>query len=279
MEGPYGSFAHRGLPGRKQLWLAGGIGVTQFLSMARSLRYANEPAVDFYYCVEHPEDAHFLDELHAVAARRPDFRVFLVPRDEAGFLTAERLSHDSGDLTAREILICGPPPMIDSLRSQLLARGVPGDRIHAEEFGFAKLGASEKADARDAPTRRAPPPLRRWPAVLTFAALLLAVGVVVGNHTISGDGASVRDERGTPVGSVSAGKSVFASAGCGDCHALAAAGSTGNVGPDLDEAKPDAARVRTVVSGGVGAMPSFEDQLSGREIQDVAAFVSESVGK
>jgi predicted ferric reductase len=108
VEGPYGSFSHRGLPGREQIWLAGGIGVTPFLSMARSLRYANEPAVDFYYCVEHADQAHFLDELREVAARRNDFRVSLVPRDEAGFVTAERLARESGELATREILICGP---------------------------------------------------------------------------------------------------------------------------------------------------------------------------
>jgi predicted ferric reductase/mono/diheme cytochrome c family protein len=279
VEGPYGSFSHRDLPRRKQLWLAGGIGVTPFLSMARSLRYANEPAVDFYYCVEHADEAHFLDELHAVAARRDDFRVFLVPRDQVGFMTAERLAEESGDLAAREILICGPPAMIDNLRAQLIAHGVPGDRIHAEEFGFAKVGGSDGSGSRRAPGRREPPPLRRWPALLGFAALLLAVGVVVGNHTISSDGGSAGAQGRTPAGSVSAGKSVFASAGCGDCHALAAAGSTGSLGPDLDEAKPDEARVGAVVSDGAGAMPSFEDQLTAREIGDVAAFVSEAAGK
>jgi predicted ferric reductase len=85
VEGPCGSFSHRGLPGREQIWLAGGIGVTPFLSMARSLRYANEPAVDFYYCVESAEEAHFLDEFREVAARRGDFRVFLEARNEVGF--------------------------------------------------------------------------------------------------------------------------------------------------------------------------------------------------
>jgi predicted ferric reductase/mono/diheme cytochrome c family protein len=278
VEGPYGSFSHHGLPGREQLWLAGGIGVTPFLSMARSLRFANEPAVDFYYCVEHAEEAHFLDELRELASRREDFRVALVPRDQAGFLTAERLAGETGNLAEREILICGPPAMIDSLRSQLTAHGVPRERIHAEEFGFAKLGAAQ-AEARSAPERPTPRPLRRWPGVVTAAALLLVVGVVVGNRVVSSDGAESAPERATPVGSVSAGKSVFVSAGCGDCHVLAAAGSTGRVGPDLDEAKPDAARVRTVVTDGVGAMPSFEGELTGREIGDVAAFVSESAGR
>jgi predicted ferric reductase/mono/diheme cytochrome c family protein len=277
VEGPYGSFSHRDLPGREQIWLAGGIGVTPFLSMARSLRYANEPAVDFYYCVEHAEEAHFLDELRAVAARRKDFRVFLLARDEVGFVTAEQLANESGELTTREILICGPPAMIESLRSQLTAHGVPGERIHAEEFGFAKLGSSEGPGARDAPGRQAPPPLRRWPAVLTSVALVLAVGVVIGSQLIPRGG----DDSPPPAASsnVSAGKAVFTSAGCGDCHTLEAAGSSGGIGPDLDQTKPDAARVRALVTDGAGAMPSFADELTSRQIADVAAFVSQSARK
>jgi predicted ferric reductase/cytochrome c553 len=279
VEGPYGSFSHRGLPERRQLWLAGGIGVTPFLSMARSLRYANEPAVDFYYCVERAREAQFLDEFRDIAARRGDFRVFLVARDEVGFLTAERLARESGDLAEREILICGPPSMIESLRSQLLSHGVPGDRIHAEEFGFARVGASD-GGPRPGPVRQAPRRPRRWPAVAVSSVLLLAVGVVIGNETISGGGGdSAQPERGVATGSVFAGKSVFASAGCGDCHALDAAGSSGSVGPDLDESKPDAARVRHVVTDGAGAMPSFEDELTNRQIRDVAAFVAASGGR
>jgi predicted ferric reductase/mono/diheme cytochrome c family protein len=273
VEGPYGSFSHRGLPGRRQIWLAGGIGVTPFLSMARSLLYANEPAVDFYYCVERAEEAHFLDEFRAIAARREDFRVSVMARDEVGLLTAERLASEYGDVAEREILICGPPAMIESLRSQLLAHGVAGDRIHAEEFGFAKLGAGARAGPE--PRRQAPRRPRRWPGIAAAAALLLAVGAVVGNETISRDGG---DSEGTAqvTGPVSAGKSVFAAADCGECHALEAAGSRGSVGPDLDESKPDAARVRDVVTDGAGAMPSFGDQLTDRQIRDVATFVAES---
>jgi predicted ferric reductase/mono/diheme cytochrome c family protein len=277
VEGPYGAFSHRGLPGSTQLWLAGGIGVTPFLSMARSLRYANEPAVDFYYCVERAEEAHFLDELGAIAARRGDFRVTVMARDEVGLLTAERLAREHGDLAEREILICGPPAMIESLRSQLLAHGVPGDRIHAEEFGFAKLGESGARPVTE-PVRQAPRRPRRWPGVAAAAALLLAAGAVVANETISrGGGDSAGLERVT--GSVSAGQSVFVSADCGDCHALDAAGSSGSAGPDLDDSKPDAARVRDLVTEGAGAMPSFKDQLTAPQIRDVAAFVAASAGR
>ncbi len=73
-----------------------------------------------------------------------------------------------------------------------------------------------------------------------------------------------------------AGKQVFASAGCGGCHTLKAAGSNGAVGPNLDQLKPDAARVAHQVEVGGGPMPSFKATLSPKQIQDVAAFVATS---
>jgi mono/diheme cytochrome c family protein len=76
-----------------------------------------------------------------------------------------------------------------------------------------------------------------------------------------------------PEGDPEAGAEVFASAGCGGCHVLADAGSTGAVGPNLDEAKPDLARAIQRVTEGAGAMPSFKDQLTEQQIADVAAYV------
>jgi mono/diheme cytochrome c family protein len=72
------------------------------------------------------------------------------------------------------------------------------------------------------------------------------------------------------------GAKVFASAGCGGCHTLVAAGSKGTVGPNLDQLRPDTQTVaRQVRNGGVG-MPSFAKKLSKAEISQVAAFVSAS---
>ena len=77
---------------------------------------------------------------------------------------------------------------------------------------------------------------------------------------------------------VAEGKKVFESAGCTGCHTLADAGATGSVGPNLDEAKPDAARVTDRVTNGQGAMPAFKGQLSDDEIAAVAAYVSSVAG-
>jgi len=80
-------------------------------------------------------------------------------------------------------------------------------------------------------------------------------------------------ESGGVEGDAAAGEAVFASAGCGGCHTLEAAGSSGEVGPNLDEAKPDHALVVDRVTNGSGVMPAFEGQLDDKQIQDVAAFV------
>jgi glucose dehydrogenase len=79
--------------------------------------------------------------------------------------------------------------------------------------------------------------------------------------------------------SVKAGMKVFDTAGCATCHTLAAAGSTGTVGPNLDQLKPSDAAVVTQVTNGGGGMPAFGSTLSKSQIQSVALFVSSVAGK
>ncbi len=80
-------------------------------------------------------------------------------------------------------------------------------------------------------------------------------------------------------GNAAAGKEVFATAGCASCHTLADAGAHGTVGPNLDKAKPNAARVTQRVTNGKGVMPPFKGQLDQTQIADVAAYVSSVAGK
>ncbi len=79
---------------------------------------------------------------------------------------------------------------------------------------------------------------------------------------------------GAGTGDAANGKAIFASAGCGGCHAFSAAGSSGSVGPNLDDLAPSFDTVVHQVTNGGGVMPAFKDQLSEQEILDVAAFVS-----
>ena len=68
---------------------------------------------------------------------------------------------------------------------------------------------------------------------------------------------------------------------CGSCHVLKAAGSTGNIGPNLDDLKPLEEQVRGVVTEGLGVMPAFGEEgiLSKEEIDIVSFYVANSSGK
>ena len=95
-------------------------------------------------------------------------------------------------------------------------------------------------------------------------------------ETETGETETGETETGETAGDAAAGEAVFASAGCGGCHTLEAAGSSGNVGPNLDESQPDAELVEQRVRNGAGAMPAFEGQLDDEEIANITAYVVES---
>jgi mono/diheme cytochrome c family protein len=84
-----------------------------------------------------------------------------------------------------------------------------------------------------------------------------------------GGGGGGGDVEGDPA----AGKDVYASAGCGSCHVLADAGSTGTIGPSLDDSSIDFAGAVEQVTNGGGGMPPFSGELSEEEIANVAAYV------
>ena len=77
-----------------------------------------------------------------------------------------------------------------------------------------------------------------------------------------------------------AGKAIFTGAsGCTGCHTLADAGSSGTVGPNLDDAKPSFELAYDRVTNGQGGMPSFKTSLTDQQRADVAAYVSSVAGK
>lgn len=81
-----------------------------------------------------------------------------------------------------------------------------------------------------------------------------------------------------PPGGPADGKAIFASAGCSSCHTLAAAGASGTVGPNLDDAKPSKELALDRITNGLGGMPAFKGQLSEAQIEAVATFVADNAG-
>ena len=71
------------------------------------------------------------------------------------------------------------------------------------------------------------------------------------------------------------GKIIFLEQGnCSACHALVDAGSAANIGPNLNQIKPDINRVIVTVTNGIGVMPAYQGELTPEEIEAVAHYVS-----
>jgi predicted ferric reductase len=138
VEGPYGAFSYRNIGNPKQVWIAGGIGVTPFLSMARSLT-EDQYEIDFYYAMETGEENYFIEDFYALGDQNPRVRTVPIRKDQLGFMTADDVEGVSRNLPEKDILICGPPPMMHALKTQFVSKGVPEDQIHFEEFGFANV--------------------------------------------------------------------------------------------------------------------------------------------
>jgi mono/diheme cytochrome c family protein len=127
-------------------------------------------------------------------------------------------------------------------------------------------------------------------AALLVAVVLLAAGCLDGEQTTATPDNVVGTVPTTTTGGnenlpgqnlkgdAAAGKSVFASQGCGSCHTLKDAGSTGTIGPNLDDAKPSFDLVVERVTLGKSPMPSFKGKLTNQQIADVAEYVSSVAG-
>jgi mono/diheme cytochrome c family protein len=118
---------------------------------------------------------------------------------------------------------------------------------------------------------------RALAVVMWVAAAVVVVALLAGPQLI---GARKQTSAAAAPKNAPSGKAVFASAGCGRCHTLAAAGASGQVGPNLDELKPNAKFVETTIkngkSDGNGQMPA--GIYSGQDAKDVAAYVAKAVG-
>jgi len=132
VEGPFGAFFDRVHASVPQLWIAGGIGITPFLAQLDRLGDAVD--LKMAYLFRRGADALHIDELQAAADRRPGME--LVTLVSATDLTALWRWLDTIDVTAREVYVCGPPPLLDAVVAYLSARGVPAARVHFERFDF-----------------------------------------------------------------------------------------------------------------------------------------------
>lgn len=136
VEGAYGLFNYK-TGGDRQIWVAGGIGITPFLSFLRDLKTELAHDVHFYYTVRHPEEAVFSDEIEAIAKKHPRLKAHIRHSSTHGSLTVDEIVKNAGgDARSHHVYMCGPLPMVQAFEKKFLEAGVGAVNIHYEEFNF-----------------------------------------------------------------------------------------------------------------------------------------------
>ena len=135
VEGPFGSFYEKNNSIRKEIWIAGGVGITPFLSMARSIGNINHN-IDLYYCLKNGSEAVLLNELNAISLSNNKFRVLPWYSDSQGFINSDIIEKGSNGLGNTDIYMCGPPSFMKIMQSQFISKGVEKSSIYFEEFNF-----------------------------------------------------------------------------------------------------------------------------------------------
>jgi predicted ferric reductase len=172
LHGSYGRLVARMPRNKKQLWIAGGIGITPFMAMAEDMGLHPERYEDYevrlIVGVDHRDQAFELERLRDYERRCDGLEVSLWDRSKRGLPTAETIEEGIPDVAERAIMISGPDPMISDLREQFHALGIPRGQVQVER----QIGPPKN-------WRKASPALRRARAATTvFFASFVALVVV-----------------------------------------------------------------------------------------------------
>lgn len=136
VRGPYGYF-DMAKAGPRQVWIAGGIGLTPFLSALRDMKPGDAREIVLVYAARNANEAIFLAELQERANALGNVRIIERYSDQGEFADVDLLNTELTDpLSDYEFFLCGPKPMVDSLDKSLKGAGVGRGRIHREVFEF-----------------------------------------------------------------------------------------------------------------------------------------------
>jgi predicted ferric reductase len=136
-EGPYGAMTEHRRSGSGVLLLAGGVGITPMRALFETMSKDGAP-VTLLYRTSSPADILFERELRQIATYRNAELLLITGRssDSATALSAANLRRWVPDVARRDVFLCASPRFATAAKSALLAVGVPGRRIHHEEFVF-----------------------------------------------------------------------------------------------------------------------------------------------
>lgn len=138
VEGAFGRFVPARYGNASQVWIAGGIGITPFLSMARNMQDLPQKIYLIYSVRTRSEMVEFsvLKDFLSKNFKNFTFIPYITDEEDGKFLDAKYIEEKVGGFAGKEIFICGPPPMMKSMKQQIRSKNVPRRRIHSEEFAM-----------------------------------------------------------------------------------------------------------------------------------------------
>ncbi|RNC29048.1 MAG: Benzoate 1,2-dioxygenase electron transfer component [Candidatus Dichloromethanomonas elyunquensis] len=133
VSGPHGRFNY--LTGTKrQLWIAGGIGITPFRSFYQTA-IPKDFEIDLFYCYNNPQEAPYLEELQDLE-KKTGIKIHLVPHHEKGFLSMEYIENVLDNKEPLDIYFCGPAAMRKKLRKEMKKSRLRINNLYYEHFQF-----------------------------------------------------------------------------------------------------------------------------------------------
>jgi predicted ferric reductase len=144
VDGPHGAFSIDRYPAPGYVLIAGGVGITPFMSILNTMADRGDPRpVTLFYADKQWEKVAYREALEELGGRLNLEVIYVLeePDDdwdgETGFITKELLERRlPKEAFERDYMICGPPVMMDSVQDALLERGVPHSRIQLERFAL-----------------------------------------------------------------------------------------------------------------------------------------------
>ena len=134
-EGPYGAVTSARRRQRNVLLIAGGVGITPVRALFETLPMAPGEDLLLLYRARRPQDLLFRAELDDLAVRRGARVVYLLGEDREP-LSPAGLQRLVPDVAARDVFLCGPPPLTEAVRRSLRTAGLPAEQLHEERFAF-----------------------------------------------------------------------------------------------------------------------------------------------
>lgn len=136
--GPHGEFGLKSLESKKpEIWIAGGIGITPFLSMLRHYSFKNsDKNISFIYCAKSENEFPYRNEINSILEKTNGTKITFYNSEMNGRINGDKVKDIAGDLRGKKIFMCGPKAMMDSLALTFAEQKIHPRNIIFEDFSF-----------------------------------------------------------------------------------------------------------------------------------------------